>query len=331
MVGYLVGLILIQGGESVLADRAITAAITLSGPTSSAEPTAPAALITQLDCAEIELGAITDALAPSLFSEERIIVLREIQELAQDLQDELADYLTDMDANVTLILWHKGGVKGKALLEKVKKLGPEIIAVDVIKKDGEKIQFVRDEFSRAGRKITAEAVQALVDALGSDLRELSGAASQLARDVVAGKSIDVDDVAKFHQGRIEMTGFDVADATLDGATDLALITLRQALESGVDPVLITSALASSIRTLAKVSGASRGVKSFDLASTLGLSPWQIDKARRQLQGWTPTSLSGAVVLLAQADADIKGASADPLYALERCILQIARARGLTSA
>jgi len=217
-------------------------------------------------------------------------------------------------------------VKGKALLDKVKKLKPEIIAVDAIKKDGEKAQFVHDEFTRAGRKISVDAVQALVDALGSDLRELSGAASQLAADVAPGKTIDVADIEKFHQGRVETTGYDVADATLDGKTDLALITLRQALETGVDPVLIISALASSMRTLAKVSGASRGVKAFDLASSLGLPPWQIDKARRQLQGWTPATLSAAVVKLAQADADIKGASAEPLYALERCILDIALAK-----
>ena len=310
------GLTLIQGGESVLADRAIAALIA----------SRPAATTTQLDCGEIELGAITDALAPSLFGEDRTIVLREIQELAQELQEEITEYLTNPDESVHLVLWHKGGVKGKALLDKVKKLKPEIIQVEAIKKDGDKAQFVHDEFARAGRKITVDAVQALVDALGSDLRELSGAASQLASDTAASKTIDVDDVEKFQRGRVETTGFDVADATLDGKTDLALITLRQALTSGVDPVLITSALASSIRTLAKVSGASRGVKSFDLASSLGLPPWQIDKARRQLQGWNPVTLSAAVVTLAQADADIKGAAADPGYALERCILEIARSR-----
>ncbi len=310
------GLTLIQGGESILADRAISATVAkVAGAT-----------LTQLECSEIEHGAITDALAPSLFGEERVIVLREIQELASDLQDEVTGFLDDPDESVTLVLWHKGGVKGKALLDKIKKLKPELIQVDAIKKDGDKAQFVHDEFARAGRKITVDAVQALVDALGSDLRELSGAASQLAADVTAGKTIEASDIEKFHQGRIETTGYDVADATLDGKTDLALITLRQALSTGVDPVLIISALAASIRTLAKVSGASRGMKSFDLASSLGLPPWQIDKARRQLQGWNPTTLSAAVVTLAQADADIKGASADPLYALERCILDIARAK-----
>ena len=310
------GITLIQGGESVLADRAIASLLVKN----------PQATVTQMECSEIELGAITDALAPSLFGEDRILVLREIQELAQDLQDEVTEFLSNPDPSVELVLWHKGGVKGKALLDKIKKLKPEVIAVDAIKKDGEKAQFVHDEFARAGRKVTVDAVQALVDALGSDLRELSGAASQLASDVASGKTIDVADVEKFQQGRVETTGFDVADATLDGKTDLALITLRQALTTGVDPVLITSALASSIRTLAKVSGSNKGVKSFELASSLGLPPWQIDKARRQLQGWTPATLSYAVVALAEADAQIKGAAADPGYALERAILEIARAK-----
>jgi DNA polymerase-3 subunit delta len=68
------------------------------------------------------------------------------------------------------------------------------------------------------------------------------------------------------------------------------------------------------------------MKALDLASSLGLPPWQIDKARRQLSGWNPTSLSQAVITVAQTDADIKGAAADPAYALERAVIQITRFR-----
>jgi DNA polymerase-3 subunit delta len=230
--------------------------------------------------------------------------------------------LESQDESVELVLWHKGGVKGKALLEKIKKVKPTIIPCDVLKKDGEKSDFIRGEFKRLGRTISTEAVQALIDALGSDIRELGGACSQLAADVVAGKMIDETDVLKFQNGRIETTGFDVADAALDGARDVALIALRNALATGTDPVLITSALAGSLRTLAKVSGAPRGAKSFDLAGPLGLAPWQIDKARRQLSKWTPATLAGAVVAVAQADADIKGAAVDPIHSLERAIIAI---------
>jgi DNA polymerase-3 subunit delta len=136
----------------------------------------------------------------------------------------------------------------------------------------------------------------------------------------------VEDVEALQQGRVETSGFDVADAVFEGQTDKALVTLRRALESGVDPVLIVTALANTIRTMAKVSGASRGQNAFALASSLGLPPWQIDKARRQLGGQTPATLARATVLLAQTDAEIKGAAADPRYALERTVVAISRGR-----
>jgi len=311
-VEYFVGITLLQGGEPLLADRAISEIVTKN----------KGATATILEASELELGGITDALAPSLFGDSRIIVIKEIQDLPAELGEEITSYLEAQDENVELVFWHKGGVKGKALLEKIKKLKPTVIACDVIKKDGEKSDFIRGEFKRLGRTISTEAVQALIDALGSDIRELGGACSQLASDVTAGKMIDETDVQKFQNGRIETTGFDVADAALDGRRDVALIALRNALATGTDPVLITSALAGSLRTLAKVSGASRGVKSFDLAGPLGLAPWQIDKARRQLSKWTPATLAGAVVAVAQADADIKGAAVDPIHSLERAIIAI---------
>jgi DNA polymerase-3 subunit delta len=312
-----VGLVLIQGAEGLLADRAISKILA----------TNPAATITTLIADEVEVGTITDSLAPSLFGDARIVVIKEIQDLVADCSDEIIEYLSNPDESLNLVLWHKGGVKGKALVDKVKKAGAEVISAEAIKKDSDKAEFVRGEFKNLGRKISTEAVQALIDSLGSDLRELGGACSQLASDVQDGKLIDEDDVAAYQRGRIETTGYDVADAVLDGKTALALISLRNAINTGTDPVLIVSAIAASIRTMAKVSGASRGLKSYDLASQLGLPPWQIDKARRQLSGWSENALARSVITLAQADADIKGAAADPAYALERAIITISTARG----
>ena len=311
------GLVLIQGAEGLLADRAISEILAAN----------QGAQITTLSTEDIELGVITDSLAPSLFGDTRIVVIKEIQDLTAECSEEIIEYLANPDENLNLVLWHKGGVKGKALVDKVKKAGAQLIAADAIKKESEKAEFVRAEFKRLGRKISTEAVQALIDSLGSDLRELGGACSQLASDVKDGKVIDENDVADYQQGRIETTGYDVADAVLDGKTAIALINLRNAINTGTDPVLIVSAIAASIRTMAKVSGASRGLKSFDLASQLGLPPWQIDKARRQLSGWTENALARSVIVLAQADADIKGAAADPAYALERAIITISTARG----
>ena len=304
---------LILGSEGALADRAISK-LTAQLKDENCE-------ITNLFAAETIVGDIADALAPSLFSERRALILRDLQDLPEENREEITRYLSAPDETLTLIFVHKGGIKGKALLDAIKRVKPEIISCEPLKKEAEKEGFVKELFLDLGRKASPGAVSALVGALGSDMRELRAAVSQIAADAPAGV-IDEVIIDKFHQGRVETSGFDVADATLDGNLPAALIALRSALETGTDPVMITSAIASSLRSLAKVSGAQRGVKSFELAGQLGMAPWQIDKARRQLHRWSPGALADAVGAIAQADAEVKGAASDPIYALEKAVTRI---------
>jgi len=308
---------LILGSEGALSDRAL-AKLTAQLKEESAE-------ITTIFAADALLGDISDALAPSLFSERRALIIKDLQDLPEDSKDEVTRYLSEPDGLTTVVFVHKGGVKGKALLDAIKKAKPEIIACEPLKKDAEKESFVKELFLDSGRKASPGAVAALVGALGGDMRELQQAVSQIALDSPAGV-IDEAAVDKFHQGRIETTGFDVADATVDGNLPVALISLRSAIETGTDPVMVTSAIASALRSLAKVSGSANGAKSFELAGQLGMAPWQIDKARRQLQGWTPRALSKAVQAIALADAQVKGAATDPIYALEKALATITAAR-----
>ena len=308
---------LILGSEAALADRALSKI--------SAQLKEEKAEVTIISAGDALVGDISDALAPSLFSERRALIIKDLQDLPEDSRDEIIRYLPEPDATTTVIFVHKGGVKGKALLDAIKKVKPEIIPCEPLKKAAEKEQFVKELFLDSGRKASPGAVAALVGALGGEMRELQQAVSQIALDAPAGV-IDEKYIDEFHQGRVETTGFDVADATIDGNLPIALISLRSAIETGTDPVLVTSAIAAALRSLAKVSGSANGAKSFELAGQLGMAPWQIDKARRQLQGWTPRALSKAVQAIALADAQVKGAATDPIYALEKALATITAAR-----
>jgi DNA polymerase-3 subunit delta len=88
---------------------------------------------------------------------------------------------------------------------------------------------------------------------------------------------------------------------------------------------MVAAFASKVRTMAKLSG-QRG-SSGELASRFGLAPWQVDRARRDLQGWTDEGLGRAIETLAATDAQVKGGGRDPIYALERMVGNIASSRG----
>ena len=308
-------LVLIHGSEAALSDRALQEALTAR---KNFERTA-------LDGADLELGRYGEVIAPSLFSEKRVIVVKDLQDVSAEVGEEILESFDAIDPNTHLIFVHRGGVKGKGLVEKIKKLKCQYIACEPMKKQAEKEAFVREEFARHGRKISASGVLALVNATGSDTRELAAACSQIAFDTNAGKAvIDEGDIGNYYQGRVEATGFDVADAVVAGDVKGTLITLRNALDTGTDPVMIISAVANSVRALAKVSDVPRNAKSFELAGPLGLAPWQIDKARRQLSRWRPGMIAFAINELARADYGVKGGEADPIYALERAMVSIAK-------
>jgi DNA polymerase-3 subunit delta len=115
-------LYLLLGGEGALADRALTKL--------TAELAEDKAEVTTLTAGDVIPGDIADALAPSLFSERRALILKDLQDLDDECKDEITRYLDNIDPTTTVIFIHKGGVKGKALLDAIKKAKPEIIACD---------------------------------------------------------------------------------------------------------------------------------------------------------------------------------------------------------
>ncbi len=79
-----------------------------------------------------------------------------------------------------------------------------------------------------------------------------------------------------------------------------------------------------IRQLARVAalGGRRGMSPKDL----GMAPWQVDRARRELSGWSDDALAVAITAVARADAEVKGEARDPVHAVERAVLTICNAR-----
>jgi DNA polymerase-3 subunit delta len=261
--------------------------------------------------------------SPSLFAERKVVVVRNAHDLSADTVKDVKGYLASPVEEITLILLHAGGAKGKALLDAARKAGAREVACPKMTKPADRLAFVRGEFRALGRSATPEACQALVDSIGSDLRELAGACAQLAADVEG--AIEAAVVARYYTGRAEATGFEVADLAVTGRTAEALERLRWALAVGQPLPGITFALASGVRSIGKLASAPRGARPGDLARELGMPPWKIDRVRQQMRGWTGDGVSAALRAVAEADAAVKGGSADPAYALEKAVVAVARA------
>ncbi len=268
---------------------------------------------------------LIEAASPSLFGGRRLIVLRDTQELDKELATDVARLLTSDDDELAVVLVHSGAAKNKALIEAATQAGA--FRVDCAKptKYAERMTFVRGEMSEAGRRLTEDGARALLDAVGNDLRELASACAQLVADTT--DVIDEGVVARYHRGRAEANGFAVADHAMEGRLAEALEQLRWALAVGVEPVLVNSALAQGVRSIALVASAPRGLRGVELARELRMPGWKVDRVRQQIRGWTPDGIAAALRAVAEADADIKGRGADPAYALERTLIAIVAARG----
>jgi DNA polymerase III subunit delta len=261
--------------------------------------------------------------SPSLFGGTKAIVVHDLDDAPDELQTEVLDYLAAPAEEITLVVAHKSGMRGKKVLDALKKAGARVIDCPLIKSEGDKVQFATNEFRRQGRKVTPGAARALVEAVGKDLRELAAACGQLVSDTDG--VVDEAMVEKYHGGKVEATGFKVADAAIAGNVGEALRLLRHAISTGDSPVPIVAVLAMQLRQMVRVGAAGRG-PSGQLARSLGLAPWQIDQARRKLNGWEPDNLGRAIQAVAAADFDVKGGGRDPVYAVERAILTICGAR-----
>ena len=310
-------LVLVAGPETLLIDRAVDRVIRTAREASADLE------VVRLFGATYTAGELMLQASPSLFGGDKLILVRDLDEATDELVTDLETYLGAADPDVALVVTHKGGQRGKRVLDALKKAKAEVIDAPAMKSERDKTEFVVREFSDAGRSARPDAVHALVEAVGKDLRELAAACQQLISDTHG--VIDLDLVTTYHAGKVEATGFRVADAALAGSTGEALRLLRHALAVGVDPVPIVAVLASQLRQLVKVEAAGRG-RSADIARQVGLAPWQVEKAWRVLGGWESEGLGRSIQAVAAADFEVKGGGRDPEYAVERAVLTITRQR-----
>jgi len=319
----------VVGEEELLVERAVArlveAASAATGQSGAGEGPFPARSgVHEVSGAALGPGDLIALTAPSLFGGGCVVVIRDAHNAGKDVGDELTRLAAEPPPDVRLVVTHAGGARGKALLASLAGNGARVLEYPKITRVSDRMDFVRQEFRAAGRTINDGGVRALIDALGSDLREIASACAQLAADTTG--VIGQPEVARYYRGRAEASGFSVADRAVEGRLSDALELLRWALGVGVAPVLISSGLAQGVRLLGRVSGAPRGRGSAELAAEVGAPPWKIDRVRQQLRGWEPDGIARALGAVAEADAQVKGEGTSPGYALEVAIRTVVACR-----
>ena len=309
------GLHLVLGEEELLIERAVSAILRTARAASGTEDVP----VNRMRAGEVSTYELAELLSPSLFADERVVVLEAAAEAGKDAVALIGAAAADLPPGTVLVVVHSGGGRAKALANQLRDLGATEHRCAKIAKAAERADFVRAEFRALKIKADDDTVAALLETVGSDIRELASACSQLVADT--GGQVDVAAVRRYHSGNAEVTGFDIADKAVVGDVAGSAEALRWAMARGVPHVLLADALAEAVHSIARVGPLSGDP--YRLASELGMPPWRVQKAQKQSRRWSRDKVATAIRLVAALNADVKGAAADADYVLEAAVRKVA--------
>ena len=300
---------LVVGEDEFLAERATKSIIDEVGP---------AAEVSTLRAGDITVSELAQATSPSLFAEERVVVVTNTELAGKEPTELLLQAAADPAPGMTLVIVHSGKGRNKSYVAKFRKVA-DVHEVNP-PNQRERRSWVTAEFRRHGVRPTPDVIGALLESVGSDLRELASAIEQLVADTEG--ELTVAKVRAYYTGVAEVSGFDIADQAIAGRTDRALASTRRALQLGISPVAIAAALANKVGDVAKLYQ-TRGNPD-QIARTVGMHPFVAKKTMQVARNWSGRSVSEAVIIVADLDATVKGQGGDPEFAVEDAVRRIAQ-------
>ncbi len=258
---------------------------------------------------DLDIGALIDACTtPPFLVERRVVVLRDAGQLSPTDGKRLVTYLEDPLPTTALVLVGGGGVIPAALTKRVGALG-EVVDT-AIGRGRAKAQWLETHLKDAPVRLDRAATARVAEHLGEDMGRLSGLLGSLASAYGEGTAVSLGDLEPFLGEAGSVLPWDLTDALDVGETAKALGVLHRMLSApGGHPLVVMSILHRHFRAMLRLDGS--GITSPEEgAAALGVqSPFMAKKALAQGRRLGTPGIARAVELLADADLDLRGATA----------------------
>ncbi len=260
---------------------------------------------------ELDVGAVIDACTtPPFFGDRRVVVVRDAGRLNAAAAGRLVGYLEDPVPTTRLVLVGGGGTVPAPL---VKAISGRKGILDASPGTGRDRRAWMAEQVRGGPvDLSAGALARLTGHLGDDLGRLSGLLETLAAAYGEGASVGEAELEPFLGEAGGVPPWELTDAVDEGATAPALGALRRMLgPGGRGAPEVIGILARHYANMLRLDGA--GADSAEAAAhLLGVRhPFAAKKALGQAQRLGSEAIGRAVLLVADADLDVKGQTALP--------------------
>lgn len=185
-------------------------------------------------------------------------------------------------------------------------------------------QWLQDRAVRAGISIEPQAIEALADLVGSDLRALASELEKLAT-FADGRTITSDDVHTLTPHVRDDAIWDLVDAVVEGHAPNALKVLKRMLvERTETAAYIQLMLARQLRLLVRATEILEGRGSQDdVAAITKVRGFPLQKLMRQARATHSSAAEAALRASEVSDHAVKTGQLEPELALELLVVEVA--------
>jgi DNA polymerase-3 subunit delta len=252
----------------------------------------------EVDAAEWEGGELQDLATPSLFGEERALLVSDCRSLSKEALRELGTYLAAPDPAARLVLCCAVAERGKppaALVKLVEPVG-EIVQLQVQRKDLE--DWLIKRAKEVSLDLTPQGARALVETVGEEVGPLVGAIQQLASAF--------SEIHRQFRGLGEQKTWDLCDKAFAKDLPGAIRSWRAIEEGGDDPLMVLGGIASRLRDLIRVRSLPGQLPPAEVAKRTGLRfDWQARRYQQQARNFSLGQLVALHDRVAEADRALK--------------------------
>jgi DNA polymerase-3 subunit delta len=262
-------------------------------------------VVTELDGDDYLPAAVVDAAqTPPFLTERRVVVARGLQRFTADALGPLIAYLAAPLETTDLVLVASGERLPKPFLDAVKRAGGVVTATGAGRTRQQREGWIDERLAVSAVRLDAGARAAIAGWLGEDVGRLPALLETL--ESLGGGRLTAVDVEPFLGEAGAVPPWDLTDAIDRGDTAVALDMLnRLALAGGRHPLVIMAILQNHYERMLRIDGSGPS-DSREVASLLKVAPFQAQKIVSQSRRLGREGLTRAIVLLANADLDLKG-------------------------
>ena len=173
--------------------------------------------------------------------------------------------------------------------------------------------------------IDGDAIEALVDLIGADLRTLASELEKLAAHAAAtgAPSISAADVRLMTPQAREESIFALVDSIVEGRADLALRLLRRAIEDNTSPIFLQVMIARQLRSLIRATELlERHATQQQVGEATGLRGFPLTKVMRQARQISRPLAERHLHAVEAADFAVKSGRLDDELALELLVCSL---------